>query len=345
MIVLLHSNAVRSLNGPYDYIALFLHLITRCAVPIFAGISGYYLLFSGKQYTAKDIYFRKVPRFLGLFLLWLFIAGTYSWYIEGKCVALWEFILTNNDGFHLWYLKVYVGLLLIYPILRAITKEIVSARVYCIFWLLAISLRFTLGTIGFVVPWVANYQPLIQIPFFHYHGYIGGTIAGNYPTEYIGLFLVTGYYIKLLEKNKLGRSAKNTVIGMGIAGFVWTLVGSLYVAKRDGVFRDYFCNPIDIRMVFFALSVITIVYNVVNKESNLMFYRVSNLTLGIYLVHPLIRSFLSRHLILPAVNSLADTLLSWILTCVISAVVVSIYQWGKRRIVAVIRRRNQLQSQ
>lgn len=266
LVVLLHSNAVRSLDRPYDYIALFLHLITRCAVPAFAGISGYYLLFSGKQYTAKEIYFRKVPRFLGLFLLWLFIAGTYSWYIEGKSVALWEFILINNDGFHLWYLKVYVGLLLIYPLLRAITKEELSTRVYCIIWLLAISLRFTLGTIGFVIPWVASYQPLFQIPFFHYHGYIGGTIAGNYPTEYIGIFFVMGYYIKLLEENKLGRSAKNTIIGIGMAGFVLTLGGSLYAVKRDGVFRDYFCNPIDIRMVFFALSVITIVYDVVKKE-------------------------------------------------------------------------------
>lgn len=171
-----------------SFICVFRPLVCF-SVTCFMAVSGY-LLFFRKQYTGMEIYKKILPRYIILFLVWLIIYSLRGWSLSGRTDSFFKYFCENAEGGHLWYLKVYIQILLVYPIIKAI---IVYSKKVCMFyaamWLVFISIRYTLGW------WLQIdnvYLRLIQLPFFQYTGFLGGTTKGYYPMECLGLFILGG---------------------------------------------------------------------------------------------------------------------------------------------------------
>lgn len=71
LIVLLHCNFVKTIDSKWDVISILIHCFTRFSVPVFAGISGYFLLLN-KSYSMKEIY-KKIYRYLFIYFGFLYI--------------------------------------------------------------------------------------------------------------------------------------------------------------------------------------------------------------------------------------------------------------------------------
>lgn len=183
-VISIHYSAFYGTN----LICIFRPLVSF-SVTCFMAVSGY-LLFFRKQYNDGDIYKRILPKYIVMFLLWLIIYSYRGWNLSGRMEPLLLYFCENSEGGHLWYLKIYISILLVYPIIRAITDSKKVCYFYAVMWLVFISVRYTLGW------WLQIdniYLRLIQMPFFQYSGFLGGTTKGYYPMECLGLFILGGY--------------------------------------------------------------------------------------------------------------------------------------------------------
>lgn len=112
MIVFLH------VNTPYQE---FILPITRCAVPIFLMISGYFLYSDEGKMAYRLVH--AIKRIIGI-LIWstvlfavikFFMVGYNSFMNISSLRFLIKFIIFNDNpyGFHLWYLSAYLYVLVI----------------------------------------------------------------------------------------------------------------------------------------------------------------------------------------------------------------------------------------
>lgn len=196
LVVMLHICAY--VLGQYEtgsgiVTVLLLRCLCSVAVPTFMAISGY-LLFYYKERTAKEIYLSNLPKYLVSYLIWfgLYLIFCYK-SISGTDFSLdglFEYIVHNcYDSGYLWFVKLYITVLIAFPLIKCITDNKPAKKLYCVFWLLCVVLRYT------VIPFGVIREPIlfwIQIPFVQISGFFAGTTVCNYPTELLGIFVLGG---------------------------------------------------------------------------------------------------------------------------------------------------------
>lgn len=105
------------------YLSIFMIPVCKTAVPIFLMISGVTLL--GKTESYKDLFFKRIFKYCGIILFW----GTlqYLRYVRTGRMTLsvaewWNRIYSTPILETYWYLYLYLGFLLILPLLRKIAS-------------------------------------------------------------------------------------------------------------------------------------------------------------------------------------------------------------------------------
>ncbi len=268
-----------------------LYFVIRCftsiAVPGFYIISGYLLVFL--ESDVRKIYTKVLPRYISIFLFWGAIYWCVNWFPEHHDLhGFLHYFIENNDGWHLWYLRCLIQMLLFYPLLKAIVENQLLFRMYTVFWFLLVGIRFTFTYLP-----NSNWQALrlLQIPLFEMDGYMGGTWVGYYPEEVMGLVLIGGMYIQWTKK--VEDKTKWTIINaaMFVAGMAIIIGLGIFQYYHD---PDNFMYGIVEPMNGYLLVAVCgfagfILLHYKAGEFGKKFLRVvSPLTLGVYCIHPLV---------------------------------------------------------
>lgn len=260
--------------------------VTSICVAGFMAISGY-LLFYKKEYSYKEILRGPFSRYFIMFLLWstIVVLSNYT----KDCGDLGTFWAQNSEGWHLWYLKVYVQILFVYPIIRSITRDKKVAKMFAVMWIIFFSIKYTISS----YPGLDQYLRIVNIPFFEYvkRRIGGGTASAYYPTECLGCFLVGGYILYLFENNP--QKYRTMAIIIGIIGYIITLILVTYTVTTGGdigIGRSQF----DINVQMYLCGMIGLVYlisdkiHIVNSERLKKIHSLADKTLGVYIIHPFV---------------------------------------------------------
>lgn len=293
-IVVLHSPAI--VEGPAFVI---IRSITSVAVPAFMAVTGYLVLYS-EQKGYIDVIRRSFARYAVVFLIWWCIYVICSYSTSDNTIPIFRYAVQNAEGWHLWYLYVYLKILLIYPFVRLITNNRKIALAFSLIWIALVPLRFSVGSLLRVEDIFLRW---LNLPGFQYDGYIGGTMMGYYPSECLGMFVGGGLLISVIKKGNF--KVGNVCFMIGVTGLVSTIIGTKYIVSVAG--NDYFdfaLQPLQLNVVMAATGFIAICLLISERIEQAKFgnfytkavAKLSQKTLGVYCIHGLILR-LMRHVI------------------------------------------------
>ncbi|OXB07623.1 acyltransferase [Flavobacterium pectinovorum] len=301
-------------NQLWNY-ANFYDAIFRFCVPVFVMISGALLL--NKEYEFRTFFIKRFIR-IGLpFLFWSICYVLYSIFIKTDDYKKLHFFgiikklirsVYFGSAYHLWYVYMLFGLILIIPILNVWISKAKKSEIHYFLLLWSITLLFK--NFGF-----ENYKPAIDLSYFS--GYVG--------------YLVLGYYLSVIEiKNiKKWRIIAILVFILGsLITFFSTYWFSVSKGKIDSSLYDFFSFNVLLAsigiFIFFRLS------NFLNSKTNVVLVQISNLSYGIYLIHVLVLSILDSFGINASfINPVIGTPITVFLCLSISTLIIKIINTNK----------------
>ena len=285
-IVILHSPAIAQ-----GSVFVIIRSITSVAVPAFMAVTGYLILYS-KQRDYKDVIKRSFLRYVVLFLVWWIVYVGFNYRMSEQSISIFRYGVQNAEGWHLWYLYVYLKILLIYPFVRLITNNRKLSLAFSLIWLVLVPVRFSVGSLLQIDDIFLRW---LNLPGFQYDGYIGGTLMGYYPSECLGMFIGGGFLIDTLkERNTRVRS---TCLLIGLTGLISTVLGTIFIVKTVGDnYFDFGLQPLQLNVVMATTGYIAVclwISETIQRTRFSNFYThtveaLSKKTLGVYCIHILI---------------------------------------------------------
>lgn len=293
MVVMIHTTAPFVVSFDQSLIyweSLVLNSLSRSAVDIFFLMSGYFLL-AKPILSFKDFYKKRFLKILPIFLVWSLIYTILQTHINEEKSFFLTFI-TFQGWYHLWFCPVLLGLYLLTPFLQKLLLKnftppvLISGFIYLSFFVM-------------LTPSLASFQPLWGYVFFFL---LGGLIKQR------GLFfswLSLPYAIALFILFQLGT-------------FILTTLWSQ--TSLDLRFFNYFflTNSLGAITLFLGFSS----WQFSQSQYEHLITKLSSLTLGIYLIHPL------WLFILPPLHPVIFGVIIFLLS-LMSAFLLKSFRWGK----------------
>ncbi len=306
MVVIIHSHTDLNAHKPDSLSFALINLlesIARIAVPVFIMITGALLLNENREFGIKD----GLKKAAGMFILvsiWSLIYALATPLINGNLVLGGGWLETVIYGhYHLWYLYMLVGLYLVTPILKKITKKenanivlyyiLIFTIVKGIFPLFNYSFNEITGTEN----WITKYVAKFNVEHF---------------TVFITYYLL-GWYIANVEISKKSRIKIYTA---GIIGFLITFGGTQLISMMDRKLNELLYEQSGFNVIIHATAFFTFFHyryrdrETVKGEKFIRF--VAPLTFGVYLIHAVILQLLSK-MTLPD-NIFAEIFIPWALS-------------------------------
>ena len=263
----------------------FFNSFTRWGVPIFVMVSGIFFLESKKSITIKDIFSRYIKRMIIILLFWNVIyAILYNLedYMNGKEIgfSIIKDIFFNRAP-HLWYLYMLIGLYLILPFLRNLIKDERIMKYFLTLWLIfeiVISIFQIFPTINLGINEIVENKMHI-----------------NFIMGYSGYFIL-GYY---LNKQKTSNNKiVHCSISLFVIGCLITFIGTKIISNVTNEHSETFYNNFFPNIFIMSIGIFTLVKEVVNRmhfseESVLKIAKLSKYSFGVYLIHPMVITFLN----------------------------------------------------
>lgn len=191
-MVMLHVSGVgmQSPIGSYDWhVCNVYDGVTHFCVPVFAMISGAFLLDPAREYSLKKLYKVKILRIVTAFAFWSLFYAVIDTVKSTKPFGkeLFTFFITSflKGKFHLWFMFMIAGLYMLTPLLRKFTE---NKKLTEYFFLLCGVFMFVLPNISLVsfssdVDNVASYiNEKFNMDFVF--GYTFYYVAGFYLKQY-----------------------------------------------------------------------------------------------------------------------------------------------------------------
>lgn len=257
---------------------------------LFLFISGALLLSEGYRFEPKKFYRNNFLRVLTAYAFWIVAYHIVGLRIRGDYspAALKDVvveILRGNASYHFWYLPMLLGIYLLLPMLRAICGAGRKLIIYFTALFLIVQIGFT--TVLF-----------LDFP----HKYIWESMMTRIPftmiNHYVGYF-VMGYLISLwLQENKIKKPVLSGLV-LIVSGAFLGLLGDLLASAQAGSnsirFNTLFSATLCMSAVGFYLAGGSLRISLPAGLSRII-NRTAELTFGIYLIHPLVLSFVKKYL-------------------------------------------------
>jgi surface polysaccharide O-acyltransferase-like enzyme len=272
-VVFLHSAAGavtgNEVGTTYWWIGNYYDSMVRWCVPVFVMISGSLLLDPKKTEPIKTFYIKRMSKIIIpiifwslFFLFWAYLKGI----VGGQHLSasdLFKKLVIGRPHYHMWFLYMIISLYLFTPFFRKIVSN--SSRFeISIFVILTLALSAINAIKNQVLP--GGYSP-----FFYWF------------LSYIPFFFL-GY---LIREDKNDYSPKLLWV-VFITSVVLTAVGCYLLAVRVSLEAGmYFYGYLSVTVIPMSISVMYLLKlwtkPVINSEIT---KRLSALTLGVYLIHP-----------------------------------------------------------
>lgn len=293
-VIGIHAGSQHFRDMPLDSsvwaVSNFYHGINRFAVASFIMISGCLYLDSKRTWNLRRLWKRNILPIAAAYIFWQMFYAVYriitnGTLAKGSKAALVKFMVyISKSYFHLWYLPMLIGLLIITPMLWEIVN---SARgkqweeymivLFLVFQILPYTINY------FSLPWKDHIMDILQtVQPEMVTGYIGYFILGHYLSHYevskkleylvyvLGVILILAAIgLCYISSQKSGKPIQSFYENYTLAGFFW---GSSF-------------------FLFFKNHVFKIKWN--EKQEKRICY-LGSCTFGIYLIHALIRDILHR---------------------------------------------------
>ena len=311
-VIILHVAAIHwNTESPDSFnwnVFNFYDSIVRWAVPIFVMISGALFLDNSKELDIKKLYKKNILRIITAFIFWsAFYAAIICIFGDSSKLNIKSFLGRFIVGhYHLWFLYMIVGLYIMTPVLRKITKDIKTTEYFLI---ISIIFSFVIPTLS-KVPSISNINEVL--------GHIN--LNFGYTT-----YFILGYYLSIKD---FSPRIKKIIYLLSILGFLVTIFGSAiisnYIMKPYGLY-----NGLDLNVFFEAIGVFVFVknikFNISNKQNNIL-NKLVKYSFGVYLIHAGIIEFIKKIgfttlIFNPIISVPIISILIFIISLIISAII------------------------
>jgi len=266
LIIALHTSFLHEFGIAGDT----LRSVTRCAVPLFLMISGYYLfdIINDRKKVRKYIL-----RVLLLYFIWMLVYFPMYADFSSRFNVIMFFFTWIFGFFHLWYL---VALLLAVSMLYFFVKNNFHWK------------RLMIIAIGlFMAGWIIQTLKILQLP-----SSISLLLSWNFPYRnflFIGFpFVYIGFFIRSKESRLTSLFSLNKLMQAGIL-FLLLLLAESYINDKIGA---GFCGG-DIYIFLLFLCPVIFLFTLRMKKTIENNY-LANYSSGIYFIHPLIIYMMSN---------------------------------------------------
>lgn len=288
----------------------FYDSFVRYSVPIFVMLSGTFFLDNSKPLPWPKVA-RKTFRLVTAYLFWavcysiVSVVARYGFTFDiHVLISFIGGLITGH--YHLWFLFMIVGLYLVTPILREITKDRKLSWYFVILW--------------FIFWGCTSY--VVKIPIY------GKVFAGIF--DNIGIHTVlgySGYYVLgyLLSTTDFRKKWKSLIYTIGLLGLVGTILGTCVLSSHFGRTIDLYGNSYP-NVILWSIAVFVFFkeevsrLNLSEKCSRHVRY-LSKLTFGMYLTHIFSQMVVNKLFYITSFNPLFSVPLSAILIFIISFLV------------------------
>ncbi|MBR3516151.1 MAG: acyltransferase [Lachnospiraceae bacterium] len=300
LVVLVHVSAqgisASAVNSGAFAFCQCCNTLAFSGVSIFVMMSGALALRSGKEASVRDVVRKRFLYFLGLYFLW---KGIYLLFdllragqgISGSSIKQLVLDLIGGRGFyHLWYLPMIAILSLLVPLIW----QGVQKREVCLLYLIPFTvLALLLPTLFY-----------FEFPFKYLLKDFLGQFEVSYFLGYLGYFILGHFLYQWKEEWINGRKA--VLVVAGVVALVFGCIFGVLRSRADGVFFDGYSSPLSFTNLLTSSAIYILFLNhrnrsgksekaakdcppVKNQPENRPLGQVlAGLTLGIYLIHPMV---------------------------------------------------------
>jgi len=307
MVILVHSTshrveAVQILTSQWDGL-VFWDSLCRSCVPLFIMISGIFFLDPEKEIPLSKLYKKYIFRLVKILIFWNiiyclideFLINSFNvehdWSFKGIMKNFLFYLIYGN--FHLWYIYMCIGLYMVTPLLRQITKDKTATLYFLAFGVgLAQAIPFVLLTAHYFIPGGDFIRDKV------------GSLIGNFMIFMIAgytTYYVLGYYLSKLEIKR--DRTKFLIYCMGIICLFGTCVIKLITCYKyyDNItdYGDYNAFNVTLSAVGIFIFHKYFINDLLNKLLKYKIFKtsiltLSNLSLGCYVIHMLYYDLFQR---------------------------------------------------
>lgn len=295
-VVLLHISATHLTDiSPFTFqwkSFLLYNGLTRFAVPTFIMISGLLYLDTSKKISLKKLYKKYILKLSVIYIFWTILYTVLDLLVfnlleNQHSTLIFKDILKysiQNPKYHLWYIPTLISLLIVTPILKELVDSKNSKKIseyiillFFIFKVLKLTiLQFNFQHIEFVKAIVNLVNPEMVC-------------------NWIGFFIL-GHY---LYKYNIKHAYLKYIYLLGIISIIVGIYLCYYFSITSGKMNFSYYTNFSIFSTLFTISIFVFFKNKLsniklNSKNIYIVSIISNCTLGIYLMHPLIRDVLSH---------------------------------------------------
>lgn len=261
MVIVIHvanvySRAYGTINNFSFLGSLIFNTISRISVPIFFMISGALLI---ERKFDKKKYFTRLKKYLIIIVIWDIIYLIWEKiYLGISYQALYK-LITKPYRAHLWFLYTIIALYALQPILKIILdKSNKIGKVILLF------LWFMLSSYSLINPHIAKSFTLFS---------------------YIGYFVIGSYIYKYMKEKQLKKYIPINIIIITLLLMISITLNYNKSIKKDTFYNLYFAYRTPFIILSSILFFIIIVSIFKDKEPNKIIIKLSDCSLGVYLIH------------------------------------------------------------
>lgn len=251
------------------------------SVPVFFMISGALFLSPDKPLDIKRLYRKNILRIVYAFLFW---SAIYVIYTEGLGNLKIAFVSVLKGPAPFWFLKSMIGIYIFVPVLKAIAE---NRQIFRYFVMVAVILTFVVSQL---LDHIGIFNAQRMILWNEYLDTFGIKSLG------VVTYFILGYY---LYTYSFGKRVRYAIYVLGVLSFFLSAVGTHYFSDWMGRPFNLFYDDMHPFTLIEAVAIFLFIKNhadgcPLSIRRNLIV--VSNYSLGIYLVHPLIVTVLNDQL-------------------------------------------------
>ena len=250
-------------------------MLAKFSVPLFFVISGRFLLDPEREENAVSLR-KKIIRIAIAFLFWTVVYTILTILrvlFQGdplKANLNWIIVEFFSGEYHMWYLYAIAGLYLITPFLRLIAKDRKLTEYYLV---LAFVFQFLAGVLERVPGVRAIVNAVSEEMVFHYAlGFSG--------------YYVLGYY---LYRYPPTRRMRRVLYIAGVVGAIVSCALPYYDSIRAGAAEESSAGYLTLNVLLTTAAIYAAIlagFSGNEQKQNRLITRISSLSFGIYLVHP-----------------------------------------------------------
>lgn len=281
-------------DTPMSYVNHFIMAILSMSVPVFFFVNGF--LMFGKNFDMKR-HIKKTVHILCVAVIWgvlttvflMIIRGEYLG-IRGLFQTLWQ--LKANWISHLWFLGILVCIYLIFPLLNVVYESNRKIFIYFVaigsIMIFGNSLLNEMATLCTVI--IQHPKMIENLNFFHIFNPFKDTYSFAFIYFCLG-GLAYGY------KDKIAVWAENKGTKIAVYSLIMNLcclfaIGLMYSNFTDRPWDTVWNGQTTIFTLCSVMSVFVVAVRY--KEKNAVIQKISQNTLGIYLIHVIVLRFMER---------------------------------------------------